>query len=212
MEKEFGKSESWYIIEASEDARLIMGLREGITKEEFLAKAKANDFTDMFNIVSVKRGDFINVNPGLVHASLEGSVVICETQQNSDTTYRIYDFDRKVNGVARELHLDKASDVINFNEKPEITTNESREKIALEGAQKEILVRGEYFNIDKLMVEGHFRDEINENFKVYSILEGEGKILHCGREYEVRKGDTYFIPAGLDVSVEGRIEILKSFL
>ncbi|GLI55420.1 mannose-6-phosphate isomerase [Propionigenium maris DSM 9537] len=212
VEKEFGKSESWYIIEASEDARLIMGLKEGITKEEFLTKAKANDFTDMFNIVSVKRGDFINVNPGLVHASLEGSVVICETQQNSDTTYRIYDFDRKVNGVARELHLDKASDVINFNEKPEITTNDSREKIALEGAQKEILVRGEYFNIDKLMVEGVFRDEINENFKVYSILEGEGKILHSGKEYEIRKGDTYFIPAGLDVSVEGRVEILKSFL
>jgi len=212
VEKEFGKSESWYIIDASDDARLIMGLRDGMTKEEFLAKARANDFTDMFNIVSVKKGDFINVNPGLVHASLEGSVVICETQQNSDTTYRIYDFDRRVDGVARELHLDKASDVINFDEKPEITSNESREKISLEGATKEVLTRGEYFNIDKLVVEGRFRDELNVNFKVYSILEGEGRILHSGNEYGIKKGDTYFIPAGLDVSLEGRVEILKSFL
>lgn len=212
VEKEFGKSESWYIIDASDDARLIMGLKEGMTKKEFLVKAGANDFTDMFNIVSVKKGDFINVNPGLVHASLEGSVVICETQQNSDTTYRIYDFDRKVDGVARELHLDKALDVINFDEKPEITSNESREKISLEGATKEVLTRGEYFNIDKLVVEGRFRDELNVNFKVYSILEGEGRILHSGNEYGIKKGDTYFIPAGLDVSLEGRIEVLKSFL
>ena len=212
VEKEFGKSESWYIIEASDDARLIMGIKDGVTKEEFLRKAKANDFTDLFNVISVKKGDCINVNPGLVHASLEGSVLMCETQQNSDTTYRIYDFDRLVNGVARELHLDKAADVINFDENPEITTNESRRAIKLVGASKEELIRGEYFNIDKLMVEGVFRDEINANFKVYSILQGEGIIIHSGIEYDIEKGDTYFIPAGLDVSIEGRVEILKSFL
>lgn len=212
VEGEFGKSESWYIIEASEDAKLIMGIKDGVTKEEFLSKAKANDFKGLFNEISVKKGDCINVNPGLVHASLEGSVLMCETQQNSDTTYRIYDFDREVDGVLRELHLDKAADVIKFGERPEITTNESRKSIKLVGAAKEELIRCDYFNLDKLVVDGKFKDEINANFKVYSILEGEGKVTHNGTEYSVIKGDTYFIPAGLEVSVEGQIEILKSFI
>lgn len=212
VEGEFGKSETWYIIDASEDAKLIMGIKEGVSKEEFLAKTKNNDFEGIFNIISVKKGDFINVNPGLVHASLEGSVLMCETQQNSDTTYRIYDFDREVNGELRPLHLDKAADVINFDERPEISTDDSRQKIRLAGATKEELIRNQYFNIDKLMVDGSFTDEINANFKVYSILDGEGEILHSGERYSAKKGDTYFIPAGLSVSVEGRVEILKSFL
>lgn len=212
VEGEFGKSESWYIIEASKDAKLIMGIKDGVTKEEFLTKAKANDFKGLFNEISVKKGDCINVNPGLVHASLEGSVLMCETQQNSDTTYRIYDFDRKVDGVLRELHLDKAADVIKFGERPEITTNESRRSIKLVGAAKEELIRCDYFNLDKLVVDGSFKDEINANFKVYSILEGKGKIVYNETEYPVIKGDTYFIPAGLEVSVEGQLEILKSFI
>lgn len=212
VEGEYGKSESWYIIEASEDAKLIMGIKEGVTKEEFLTRAKSNDFKGLFNEISVKKGDCINVNPGLVHASLEGSVLMCETQQNSDTTYRIYDFDRKVDGVVRELHLDKAADVIDFGGRPEITTNESRKRIRLVGASKEELIRCDYFNLDKLRIDGSFKDEVNANFKVYSILEGEGTILHSGQRYDVKKGDTYFIPAGLEVAIEGQTEILKSFI
>lgn len=212
VEKEFGKSEAWYIIEASDDAKLIMGTKDGVIKEEFLAKSKNNEFDNLFNIISVKKGDCINVNPGLVHASIKGSLLICETQQNSDTTYRIYDFDRKVNGKLRELHLDKAADVINFDEKPEITNDKSRTTIKLVGADKQELIRGEYFHIDKLVVDGIFADEINANFKVYSILDGKGTILHSKNRYSAAKGDTYFIPAGLKVSVEGKVEILKSFL
>lgn len=212
VEKEFGKSEAWYIIEASDDAKLIMGTKDGITKEEFLKKSKNNEFDNLFNIISVKKGDCINVNPGLVHASLEGSVLMCETQQNSDTTYRIYDFDRKVDGKLRNLHLDKAADVINFDEKPVITTNETRISIKLVGASKQEIVRGKYFHLDKLLVDGVFTDEINANFKVYSILDGDGTILHSQNRYKAVKGDTYFIPAGLEIKIEGKIEILKSFL
>lgn len=212
VENEFGKSEAWYIIEASNDARLIMGTKDGVTKEEFLKKSKNNEFDGLFNIISVKKGDCINVNPGLVHASLEGSVLMCETQQNSDTTYRIYDFDRKVNGKLRELHLDKAADVINFDERPIITTNNSRISIKLVGAAKQEIIRGEYFHIDKLLVDGIFTDEINANFKVYSILDGNGVILHSGNKYEAVMGDTYFIPAGLEISIEGKVEVLKSFI
>lgn len=212
VEKEFGKSEVWYIIEASNDAKLIMGIKDGVTKEEFLKKTKNNNFDDLFNIIPVKKGDCINISPGLVHATLEGSVLMCETQQNSDTTYRIYDFDRKVNGTLRKLHLNKAADVIEFNEKPKITTDESRIKINLIGASKQELIRGKYFNIDKLLISGSFVDEINANCKIYSMLEGNGILTHLGINYKIKKGDTYFIPSGLKTKITGNIEVLKSFL
>lgn len=212
VEGEFGKSECWYIIDASEDAKLILGLKGEMTRETFLEKSRNKDFKNMFNEVSVKKGDFINITPGVVHASLEGSVLLCETQQNSDTTYRIYDFDRTVNGVPRPLHLEKAADVINFGEVPAVTSEETRQNIKLRNCVKQELVRCKYFNVDKLKINGIFHDEISENFKVYSILEGEGNIIYNDEKYPARKGDTYFIPADLNVSVDGNIEILKSFL
>ena len=212
VEGEFGKSECWYIIDASDDAKLILGLKGEMTRETFLEKSKNKDFKNMFNEVSVKKGDFINITPGVVHASLEGSVLLCETQQNSDTTYRIYDFDRTVNGVPRPLHLEKAADVINFGEIPVVTSEETRQNIKLRNCVKQELVRCKYFNVDKLKINGIFHDEISENFKVYSILEGEGNIIYNDEKYPARKGDTYFIPANLNVSVDGEVEILKSFL
>ena len=212
VEGEFGKSECWYIIDASEDAKLILGLKGEMTRETFLEKSKNKDFSGMFNEVPVKKGDFINIAPGVVHASLEGSVLLCETQQNSDTTYRIYDFDRLVDGKPRPLHLEKAADVITFGEMPVVTEEATRQNIRLRNAVKQELIRGQYFNVDKIVINGIFHDEINENFKVYSILEGEGNIIYNDVKYPAVKGDTYFIPANLEVSVDGNIEILKSFL
>ena len=212
VEGEFGKSESWYIMEASDDATLILGIKDGITKEIFKERVEAKEFDGLFNTVKVKKGDFINLCPGVVHATMEGSILICEVQQNSDTTYRIYDFDRLVDGKLRELHIDKALDVIDFEGDVEITTDKRRKKILLAGAEKEELIRGEYFNIDKYLVDGEFKDEINKNFKVYSILDGEGKIIYNEKEYHAEKGDTYFIPAGLELKIIGKLEILKSFI
>lgn len=212
VEGEFGKSESWYIMEASDDATLILGTKEGVTKEIFKNKVENHDFSNLFKTVKVKKGDFINLCPGTVHATMEGSILICEVQQNSDTTYRIYDFDRLVDGKLRELHIDKALDVINFDSETEVSTAEGRKKISLVGALKEELIRGEYFNIDKYMVDGEFHDEINKNFKIYSILDGEGYIVYNKEEYPAKKGDTYFIPAGLDTTFKGKLEVLKSFI
>lgn len=212
VEGEFGKSESWYIMEASDDATLILGIKDGITKEIFKEKVEAKEFDGLFNTVKVKKGDFINLCPGVVHATMEGFILICEVQQNSDTTYRIYDFDRLVDGKLRELHIDKALDVIDFEGDVEITTDAGRKKILLAGAEKEELIREEYFSIDKYLVDGEFKDEINRNFKIYSILDGEGKLIYNGKEYHAEKGDTYFIPAGLELKITGKLEILKSFM
>lgn len=212
VEGEFGKSECWYVMEASEDATLILGVREGINKEIFKEKVDKKEFDGLFNTVKVKKGDFINLLPGVIHATLEGSILICEVQQNSDTTYRIYDFDRLVDGKLRELHIDKALEVIDFDGKVEVTTNESRQKISLVGAEKEELVRGKYFNVDKYLIDGEFEDETNKNFKILSILDGEGEIICDNNSYSIKKGDTYFIPAGLKTVLKGKVEILKSYL
>ncbi|MGY0395610.1 type I phosphomannose isomerase catalytic subunit [Fusobacterium sp.] len=212
VEGEFGKSECWYVMEASEDATLILGIKDGVTKQQFKEKVDKKDFDNLFNTVKVKKGDFINLLPGVVHATLEGSILICEVQQNSDTTYRIYDFDRLVDGKLRELHIDKALDVIDFDKKVGITSSANRQKIRLVGAEKEELVRGKYFNVDKYIVDGIFEDETNENFKILSILDGSGEILCNDISYSINKGDTYLIPAGLKTQIVGKVEILKSYL
>ena len=212
VEGEFGKSECWYVMEASEDATLILGVKDGVTKDIFKKKVESKDFSDLFNTIKVKKGDFINLLPGVVHATLKGSILICEVQQNSDTTYRIYDFDRLVDGKLRELHLDKALDVIDFEGKVQISTSENRQKISLVGAKKEELVRGEYFNVDKYLIDGIFEDETNSNFKILSILDGVGEIICNNISYSIKKGDTYFIPAGLKTILKGKVEILKSYL
>lgn len=212
VEGEFGKSECWYVMEASEDATLILGVKDGVTKDIFKKKVESKDFSELFNTIKVKKGDFINLLPGVIHATLEGSILICEVQQNSDTTYRIYDFDRLVDGKLRELHLDKALDVIDFEGKVQISTSENRQKISLVGAKKEELVRGEYFNVDKYLIDGIFEDETNSNFKILSILDGVGEIICNNISYSIKKGDTYFIPAGLKTILKGKVEILKSYL
>ncbi|MGL6065241.1 MAG: type I phosphomannose isomerase catalytic subunit [Fusobacteriaceae bacterium] len=212
VEGELGKSETWYVIDASEDASLILGIKEGVSKVEFLEKFEKKEFNSIFNIVNVKKGDFIDVNPGLVHASLTGSILICETQQNSDTTYRIFDFDRVVDGQLRPLQLDKAIEVIKFNESPKITTEKARENLIFKNCIIQKLVCSEYFSIDKLIVKGQYRDDINLNFKVYSIISGNGFIRVKEKDYPIKIGDTYFIPALLEVEIEGNVEILKSYL
>jgi mannose-6-phosphate isomerase len=212
VEEEFGKSEAWYILEASSDARLIMGLKEGMTKEIFIEKTKNKDFNDLFNVISVKKGDFINITPGLVHASLEGSVLICEVQQNSDTTYRIYDFDRLIDGKLRDLHLDKAMEVIDYQKTPQISSDENRKNIEVLGGKKQEIVRDEYFNIDKFIIKEKFEDTDIDSFMIYSILEGEGNLNCEGVNYPVKKGETWYIPPKVKVCIEGKLEIFKTFI
>lgn len=212
VEKEFGKSEVWYVMEASEDAKLILGLKEEITKDKFKEKIEKKDFTNLFNEVKVKKGDFIDVKPGVVHGTLEGSILICEIQQNSDTTYRIYDFDREVDGTKRELHLDKALDVIEFGKKVKITTEQERVKEKISGGEKEKLIRDKYYNIDKIFIKAKYDDGKYKNFRIYSIIDGEGRIYSEGKKYEIKKGETYFIPANIGVEIEGNLEIIKSYI
>lgn len=209
---ELGKSESWFIMEASDDATLIMGMKEGVTKEEFLRKTKENNFEGLFNEITVKKGDLIDIVPGMVHASLKGSVIFAEIQENSDITYRIYDFDRIQNGKKRELHLDDAAEVIDFNQKPIITHtnfvgNETRKTI----------IRKKYYSIDRIKVSGEFDDVCHESMIIYSILEGKGTISHKNENeeiisLEIQKGESLLVPVNIEVKLNGELEILRTII
>lgn len=207
-ENELGKSESWYVIEASDDAKLILGMKDGITKESFVEKAKKNDFDNMFEVRSIKKGDFIDINPGTVHASLEGSILIAEIQENSDITYRIYDFDREENGVKRELHIDKAAEVIDFGMKVEIISGN------LENSEtKKRLVQKKYYTIDKIKINNIEKEDFNsESLIIYSILDGQGKIKFENDELNIKKGESILVPVNVKVLLTGNMELLRTVI
>ena len=208
---ELGKSESWFIMEASKDAKLIMGMKKGITKEEFLEKTAKNDFSGLFEEISVKKGDLIDINPGMVHASLEGSVLFAEIQENSDITYRIYDFDRVENGKKRELHLKEAADVIDFDAKAVvINTDFSNDE------NRKNIIKKKYYSIDKIKINEKFEDVNEKSMIIYSILNGKGKIEYTlnneKKEVLIQKGETVLIPVGINIELIGELEILRTII
>ena len=209
-EGEFGKSECWYVLHASADAKLVLGMAPGVTKESFVQKSRAGEWAGLFREVAVATGDFVHVTPGTVHASLSGSVLICEIQENSDTTYRIYDFDRLENGKLRPLQLDKALEVIHFDQTPRITHQGARPRQALGGAVIEPLVTDPYYIVDRIEVTDSFAVIAEDHFRIFSVLEGTGRMVHGGKDYEVRSGETWFLPAGLDVQIKGQVALLRS--
>lgn len=211
-ENDLGKTECWYIMDASGDAELILGLNKGVTKEDFIEKTKKNDFGGLFNKVKVKKGDFLFITPGVIHASLRGSILICEVQQNSDTTYRIYDFDRLENGKKRELNLEKAYEVIDYS----YFYNET--KAYLKESEKGLwektkFIQCPYFNVEYLKIFKECEKEIYKNFIILSFLEGHGELFISEDSFlTVKKGDTYFIPANFSYKLKGEMEVLKSFI
>jgi mannose-6-phosphate isomerase len=209
-EGEFGKSECWYILNASPDAKLILGMAPGVDAAKFARESKAGNWKGLFREVPVAAGDFVHVTPGTVHASLTGSVLICEVQQNSDTTYRIYDFDRLENGKLRPLHLDKALEVIRFEQEPRVLRAGTRPLKTLDGAVVESLVKDPYYTVDRIEVSTHYHEAAEDRFRVFSILAGAASLRHEGKDYALSAGDTWFLPAGLAVEVSGQVVILRS--
>jgi mannose-6-phosphate isomerase len=118
-----------------------------------------------------------------------------------------------VDGEFRELHLDKAIDVLNFNKKPDIIEKGQKKVEVIDDAEVEKLIRNEYFAVERIVLNGSYKDENKENFKILSILDGEGTIEYENTSYKIKKGDTYFIPASLNsITLKGNIELLKSYI
>lgn len=214
-EGEFGKAEAWYIIDTSGDAEMILGKSNEVSKDEFIKRVKNKDFRGLFNKVKVKKGDLLYIKPGTVHATIRGSILICEVQQNSNCTYRLYDFDRDFNGKKRELHIDKALDVIDYKSdffKENLIVNKKEAEMDKNLNRTQNLLETEYFKIEKINILKKWKDKIDEEFKIYSVISGRGKIIYYGKNYalSIAKGDNILIPANLDLQIKGEMEILKT--
>lgn len=203
-EGEPGKTEIWYVVEAFDNANLTIGTNN-CTKEQFAKAIEEGDTEKYLNNIPVSKGDVFFIKSGLIHAIGEG-VIIAEIQQNSDTTYRVYDYER-----GRELHIDKALDVINFDLKGE---RRKGVKVNMGSYTKTYYALCPYFSLEEYdifteVVENSHR----ERFFIFTCVEGEGVInYHSGSE-TIKKGDSILLPATLgEYNLVGKMKLLKSYV
>lgn len=204
VENDLGKTEAWYVVDAEEGASLIVGTKD-CDKETFKKAIEDGNLDKYLNKIPVKKGDFFYVQSGLVHAICEG-ILIAEIQQSSDTTYRVYDYNR-----GREIHVEKALDVIDFSLKGENTQGIT---IKNDGYDKTYLCLGEYFTIQKYEVNTSVKEVSDEDrFYLFTCVDGEGTIKYNGGEEKISMGDSIFIPASLgEYELCGKFTLLKSYV
>lgn len=194
-EGDYGKTEMWYIAQADEGASILCGFKENITQAEYEEYIKNDTITDYLNRIPVKKGDVFFISPGTVHAICEGTV-IAEIQQNSDVTYRVYDYNRKgPDGRTRPLHVEKAIDVSRLT-KDLYDGKSSGGKENFDGYSKTLLSSCKYFTVVKYECKKNcLLSADDKSFHALVFTEGEGLISHKNISYPFAKGDTYFIPA-----------------
>ncbi len=192
-EGEYGKTEMWYIVDCEENSSLLYGFKRSITPEEFRERIEDNTLLEVTNSVSVKKGDVFFIKAGTLHAIGKG-ILIAEIQQNSNTTYRIYDYGRKDKyGNTRELHIDKACDVTNLNVSPEILSPKPE---ILDGYSKTFLGACDYFNSFVIDMNNTYTLNVDETSFVHIlVLEGCSDISSDFFKTSVKKGDSVFFPA-----------------
>lgn len=208
----FGKTECWYIMDCEPEAKIIYGFKNKITTEEFAKAIEENKIEDVVNYVEVKKGDFFFIEAGTLHAICKG-ILLAEVQQNSNVTFRAYDynrFDAKCNGP-RPLHIKETLDVTVCEPPcPSVPTLSKVEK--LEGAVRTELVSFELFSVNRVEVDGTYKSVADENSFVHiMVLDGAGEISCGGVTLDIAKGDGVFVPANAgEYTVEGKIELLES--
>lgn len=211
VEKEYGKTEMWYILEAEEGASLYYGTKEEITKEEFKERIENNTILEVLKQVPVHKGDVFFIAAGTIHAIGEG-IVICEIQQNSNSTYRVYDFGRVgADGKPRELHIEKAIDVSNL--KPLTSDFKPAGKVeTFEGYTRAMMASCAYFTTYIYEVETTCSVQVeSDSFASFVIVEGEGTIAQSTTSLPMKQGDSFFAEAGSgEVIVEGKCRFILS--
>ncbi len=195
-EGEYGKTEMWYIMDCDKDSFLYYGFKRTVTKSEYKAAIENGTLCELLNAVPVKKGDVFFIPAGTVHAIGKG-ILICEIQQNSNTTYRVYDYNRRdKDGNTRPLHIEKALEVSTLKKSPEINRVGN------------ILAECEYFKVQKLTVSEKADVKVNtDSFMSLIIISGNGTVDGI----PVTKGDSLFAPAGNGtINVLGDLEIIIS--
>lgn len=194
-EHQYGKTEMWYVLDCEPNAFLYYGFDHEISKKEFAERIKNNTLTEVLNAAPVHKGDCFFIPSGTLHAICKG-IVIAEVQQNSNVTYRVYDYGRVgADGKPRALHVAKALDV-------------TLRTPPIEHDFGSHLAQCEYFTVDAR--KGAFADAVDEkSFVSLLITEGEGTLTCDGEMVSVKKGDSYFLPANSgSYTVQGNCQTL----
>jgi len=205
-EGEYGKTEMWYILDCEEGATLYYGFAKDVTKQEYEEAIRNNTLTEILNAVPVHKGDVFFIEAGTVHAIGEG-IIICEIQQNSNTTYRVYDYNRKdKDGNTRPLHIEKAVEVSNLKKSPELK--------AIANDKDVVLAQCKYFTVRRLKVAGSMGIDIDKSsFHSLIVAEGSGEVMLNGEKTQINKGDSVFVPAqNGKYTVDGQCEIILSYV
>ncbi len=201
-EHQYGKTEMWYIVDCEENAGLYFGFKKEISKEEFAERIQEDRLLEVLNWVPVKKGDTFFIEAGTIHAIGKG-IVIAEIQQNSNVTYRVYDYGRiGKDGKKRDLHIDKAIAVTNRTPKD------------LQESYAPHLGICKYFCVDKLNLDGIYTKSMSgtvleDSFLHILILEGNGTVTTKDNSVSFRKGDSLFLPASSGAyEIEGTCEAI----
>ena len=204
----FGKTEMWYVMQADEDARLIVGFKKNSNTTEYVEHLNSKQLLSLLDTVKVKAGDTFFLETGTVHA-IGAGVVIAEIQQTSDITYRLYDFDRKdAQGHKRELHVDLALDAINYKKVSARKLYQSVRNTSNE------IVNCPYFTTNFIPLDGQLsRAKIVDSFTVLMCVAGNFSITYSAVTYQYKVGDTVLMPAVLDSYVlNGNASILEIYI
>ena len=211
-EDDLGKMEMWYIMEAEPGAQLVYGLAEGCTVAQFCQAVASGNTQSVLRYVPVKAGECYFIPHGLVHA-IGAGILIAEIQQNSNVTYRVYDYDRKqADGTLRQLHVAQAMDVVRSYTDAEIAA----ERYSVEKPDSaDVLCDCQYFKVTKYTASrdngAEFCVDDRSFASVLVVCAEDGRIVHDGVTYDVCRGDSYFLPADIGkVAFTGDVTVLVS--
>lgn len=210
---QLGKTEMWYILDASKDAKLVYGLQRDSNEKEIRSAIEEGHLGRYLQTVPVKKGDLFFIRPGTIHAIGAGCLV-AEIQENSNLTYRLYDYDRiDKDGKKRPLHVDKAMKVADLN-----SSAEPRQPLRVlkyrQGVASELLSRCKYFEVYRMIVNTERRQLVSYrademSFRVLLCVNGCGSISYGGETLQFYKGDCFFVPAGSEMlCIHGQAQFL----
>ena len=204
---ELGKTECWYIIDAEEGAEIVFG-HSALSREDFIQKVEQGDWDNLLRKQPVKAGQFYYVPHGTIHA-IGAGILILETQQSSDTTYRVYDYDRRdQEGNLRDLHLSQSADVTMFpHQDPVLNIEEDCQP----GGGVTHFLSNEYFSVYKWQVEDEISLDLANNYQLATVIAGQGSLIIGDSVYPVHKGDSFIIAYSVQEAIlKGQMEIIAT--
>ncbi len=209
-EHEYGKTEMWYVMDCEPGAFLYFGVNREIAREEFQQRIENNTVLEVLNRVDVHPEDVFFIESGTIHA-IGAGILICEIQQNSNCTYRVYDYDRRgADGKPRELHVEKALEVSRFT--PSDTTDRQGGAQPVAGGSVKKLASCKYFTTEKLEISGTMTLTAGEDsFLSLIVRTGTAEIAGAENTLSCRVGDSVFVPAGAGtVTVSGNCQVIRT--